>query len=75
MYNFWQQIKAPEGQSYQAAVIKTDLKLTALYKLFPCKLNEFLLTQDLADKGYFIDSGTIKHISFEDSAVVYGRRQ
>ena len=54
MYNFWQQIKAPEGQSYKVARKKVDAVLTAEYAalLFACKVPPVALAARIALEGF-----------------------
>ncbi len=69
LYNFWQQIKAEGGQSYQAAKIisVTDALKQEILERFEKNPND----NEWIGKGYFVDSGEIKRIVFEDSKSVY----
>ncbi|WP_107689097.1 calcium-binding protein [Neisseria wadsworthii] len=62
MYNFWQQINTPEGQSYQAAAIKT-------VAIDP--LGAISLLDGTTAEGYFSNNKIVQQIYFTDSTEVY----
>lgn len=67
LYNFWQQITAKKGESYQVAKI-IDAGLGTIWTDATKEQK-----QDIGwlGKGYFVDSGDLKKIIFEDSDKVY----
>ena len=78
LYNFWQQIKAPEGQSYKVARKKVDAVLTAEYAaLFLMRGNaataipmHILLetfVSSLNQHGKYVVDGTVCEIEMVDS--------
>lgn len=69
MYNFWQQIKAGEDEIYKVAKIVSVPEALAreLLEVFKENPNQ----NEWIGKGYFVDSGEIKRIIFEDSSQVY----
>ncbi|MDO5686429.1 MAG: putative Ig domain-containing protein [Neisseria sp.] len=70
MYNFWKQITT-KG-TYQAAKIITDIAMTSLYKAAITDSAKLLFVEKtLKDQGYFVDSGIVKKIVFENSDAVY----
>ncbi len=69
MYNFGQQIKAGKGAKYKAAKIidVPEILSQSLLETFKDNPND----SGWIGKGYFVDSGIIKKIVFDDSDKVY----
>ncbi|MDO5639502.1 MAG: putative Ig domain-containing protein [Neisseria sp.] len=69
LYNFWQQITTEEETIYHAATIRT-VPLTT-FSITAEALQAYFQEEKLWEQGYFLDTGVLKQIVFQDSDVLY----